>query len=553
MSKNTLFAIAFGDYDLRIDRNTLRYRLEETATGTVWADGLGVGWIEFEDRLTGGLSRYDFGRATLVALSEKAGPRGKEILFGLECLGVPIDLYFTCAQREIRLTVEANRDGKTHRVTEVCLLPGLCAVPDDGVSHLVIPHHDGLILRPGDLPAESLPFDLPVWDAVRGLAMPFVGAVRVAAARDGGETDGGATTTTSALALGTDSAYAAAWLEPGAAGGGASLDFHYVRDPERRRLELRIWPLPRANHVGVARAHRDKVIATRQHVLLRRKARERPVVDAALLGGALIRLPIREAGAYVQSFADAAEIARDLRRRSRAWSAACVCWKAGPAARRRRCCRPSWAPAVTAGSAKRPTTSGRSAWSPGWLWIMGRAAAAAGALETAREDLPEIRRRFAPGALLLGRIGEEPLRDEPAGAYGRKPAGTTWTGASSGSPSRGKGMSSWEPPAAPTGRRSRPTSARAITGRPVCRSPRRRGFPFRPSSTTIPWRLSRASRSCRARTNDSCAGWCRCHRRRIGSIGRFTSATVAAAGCASTSAAPTRCSGRCTGCASRHS
>jgi hypothetical protein len=152
LSLNTVWSITYGDYEFAVDRTARTIRLAETRTGTVWADDLPVGEITLQERATGALSRHPFGTATLFSLSEKAGPQGKEILFGLDVLGVPVDLYFTCGEREIRLTVEANRDTKTYRVHEMRLLPGLCRVPDDGASYLVLPHREGVLVRASDVP-----------------------------------------------------------------------------------------------------------------------------------------------------------------------------------------------------------------------------------------------------------------------------------------------------------------------------------------------------------------------------------------------------------------
>src|SRR5450432_100580 len=117
MPANTLWNIAFGPYAFTIDRKSLTYRLVETETRTLWADDLSLGWIEIVDRLTDVATRYPFGDLTLISLSEKAGAQGKRILFGLDAPGrIPVDVYLTCTDREIQMTVEANRDTKTHRV-----------------------------------------------------------------------------------------------------------------------------------------------------------------------------------------------------------------------------------------------------------------------------------------------------------------------------------------------------------------------------------------------------------------------------------------------------
>ena len=389
---NNTFRIAYGDYDLEIDRGRLTYRLTETKTGTVWADGLPVGWIEFEDRFTEGVSRYDFGQTTLFSLSEKAGAGGKEILFGLECLGVPIDLLFTCAEREIRLTVEANRDSKTHRVSEVCLLPGLCHVPDDGVSHLVVPHGEGAVVLARDAPAR--PQFLRVWDD-EGLSMPFFGAVRA-----GG---GGDDARRSALALIADSAYGAVRLER-EEDACASLSLHFARDPERRRLELRVVPLPESGHITIARAYRDKVIADRQHVTLRRKVRDKPEVDG-LLGAALVLLPIRMAGRHLQAFADAAEVARDLKNELGVERALCVFY--------------GW---ETEGGARGPFPAIVGAGGDIGLRqasddirALGFLAGASLSGDAGPGALEEIKRRYELGALAVPEIAASALEDDPDG------------------------------------------------------------------------------------------------------------------------------------------
>jgi hypothetical protein len=261
---NSVWRIAFGDYDLAVDRRGLTYSLTETKTGTVWADGLPVGWVELEERESGTRTRYDFGQAKVVSVSEKSGPQGKRLLLGLDLLGIPIDLYFICSQREVQLTVEATRDTRTHLVQDVGLFPGLVSVRDDGASYLVIPHGEGAMLHAADAPKE--PTLLRIWDAVDGVTMPFVGAVRCA--------NGDVRQAQSALALITDSAYGRFMLRR-VDDGGVALDTEYERDPERRRLDVRLIVLPETNHVAVARAYRDKIIGERNHVTLRRKMRER--------------------------------------------------------------------------------------------------------------------------------------------------------------------------------------------------------------------------------------------------------------------------------------
>ncbi|MBC8103954.1 MAG: hypothetical protein H7Z41_15380 [Cytophagales bacterium] len=289
MAGNTLWQIAFGDYDFALDRRTLTYQLTDTKTGAVWADRLSVGWLTLEEAATGKQTRYAFGDMKLVSLSEKSGQQGKRILIGLDCQGVPVDLYFICSQKEIQLTVEASRDTRTHRVQDIGLLPGLVSVPDDGVSYLVIPQREGAILRAADGPAAMR--SLPIWDSPRGVTMPFIGAVQ---SRTFSEPD-------SALALITDSVYGAFHLAR-REDGSATLDTRYTRDPERRRLDLRLMVLPEQNHAGVARAYRSKIIGERSHVTLRQKIREQPRTES-LLGAAWFLLSAAQS-------AEASDIAR---------------------------------------------------------------------------------------------------------------------------------------------------------------------------------------------------------------------------------------------------
>lgn len=270
MPANEIWNIAFGPYAFAVHRKELTYRLEETETGIVWADGLSLGSVEIIERDTGSTTRYPFGAMKLITLSEKSGATGKRILFGLDAPGrIPVDVYLTCTDREIQITVEANRDTKTHTVGEIVLLPDLCAAPDDGASHLVIPHREGVILRASGAPENPVP--LRIWDANTGLTMPFVGAVRH-----------GAAGRSSALAMLTDSAYGVADLSR--TPDSARLDLRYERDPERRRLDVRVVLMPGGDHVSIARAYRDKISGDGGHVTLRKKSRERPELESLIAG-----------------------------------------------------------------------------------------------------------------------------------------------------------------------------------------------------------------------------------------------------------------------------
>jgi hypothetical protein len=298
--QHSVWSITFGDYEFIVNRRTLTFRLTETKTGTLWADGISLGWMEIRHCETGEITRQDFGAMRQVSVSEKAGPQGKRILFGLDCDGVPVDVYLICSMREVQIQVEANRDTGTHLVHGFGLVPGLCAVPHDGASYLVIPHGEGAILFAKDAPPE--PRKLQIWDARNGVNMPFVGAVRrdgpPAPASGGDESphhrlasggeraeslsgtpiygDGGGLAS-SALALITDSAYGLFHLSR--TDGGATLNTEYERDPERRRLDLRIVPLANGDHISVALTYREKLIGEGNHLTLRKKMREREALS----------------------------------------------------------------------------------------------------------------------------------------------------------------------------------------------------------------------------------------------------------------------------------
>ena len=269
----SLWSIAYGDYELIVDRRALTYQLTETKTGTIWADSLSLGWVALESRETGEITRHDFGSLRCVSVSEKAGPQGKRILFGLDLHGVPIDFYLICSQREIQIQVEANRDSKTYKVAGFGILPDLCTIPNDEISYLVIPIGDGAMAFAQDAPETSL--SLPIWDFADGLTMPFVGAVRKSP--------------NSAIALITDSAYGGFGIGQNQ-DRGARLNLYYSRDPERRRLDVRVVIIPNGDHVSIARAYREKLVQENNHITLRRKMRERPLIE--LLIGSMIFDPI---------------------------------------------------------------------------------------------------------------------------------------------------------------------------------------------------------------------------------------------------------------------
>ena len=264
-ASNTIWRITWGDYDFALDRKTLTYDLTETQTGTVWATALPVGWIELENRATGERVRHDFADAKLISVAEKSSAQGKRLLLGLDLLGIPIDLYFICSQREIQLTVEASRDTREYLVQEAGLLPGLVSVPNDGEAYAILPHHDGQICKADYF---GRIHSMPVWEPMNGLSMPFVGAKR------------GVNGDSSAIVLVTDSAYAC-FDALRADNDAAEVNLRFNRDPERRRLEAKINLLPHGDYVKVARAYRDKIIAEKNHITLRKKMRDRPFLEAA--------------------------------------------------------------------------------------------------------------------------------------------------------------------------------------------------------------------------------------------------------------------------------
>lgn len=263
---NSQWTITYGTYQLSVDRRTLSYHLTETKTGTVWANGLSLGWIEIKDRATGEITRHAFGEMKLFSVSEKAGPQGKRILLGLDCQGIPVDIYLIGSEREIQIVLESNRDSKTHTVERVGLCPGLCSAPYDDASHLVIPVGEGVIVRPHELFSVA---ELPIWDTQRGVSMPFVGAVRCTESLQHPK---------SALALITDSAYGVFEVRTGFEIP-ASINPIYTRDRERRRIDLRIILLPAGNHITIARTYRDKIISDGSHITLRKKIQESPTLE----------------------------------------------------------------------------------------------------------------------------------------------------------------------------------------------------------------------------------------------------------------------------------
>ncbi|MCX6368589.1 MAG: hypothetical protein NTX57_18055 [Armatimonadetes bacterium] len=268
---NTLFRIAFGDYEFVLDRTNLTYSLTETVTKTVWATALSLGWIELKDRATGAVTRTDFGECKLISIAEKMGAAGKRILLGLDAPGgVPIDIYLICGSKDIQLTVEASRDSKTHLLERVGLLPGLASVCTEG-EYLFWPTGDDqwpehLFWEEAE-PSHEIAGS--IWYTLR---MPFLGAVR----RE------------SALALLTDSAYATARVSYPKSG--MAFNWEYQRDPERRRLDIRIVVLPKGDGVAICKAYRDKLVGERHHRTLRMRMRERPQLESLL--GAVAISPI---------------------------------------------------------------------------------------------------------------------------------------------------------------------------------------------------------------------------------------------------------------------
>lgn len=223
-----------------------------------------MGWIELTERETGKLVRHEFGDCKVISISEKMSGTGKRLLLGLDTPeGMPIDVYFTCAEKEIQLTVEASRDTKTHTLHRIGLLPGLCG----SVEHYVVPIGEGALVSPKDVSVG--PHNLPLWQS-GGLSMAFIGGVKSG----------------SALALLTDSAYAVINLSE------KSCDWIYECDPERRRLEIRLVLIPNGDHIAIARAYRDKLVSERAHVTLRKKVRKRTPLSQLLEGGAISPVPI---------------------------------------------------------------------------------------------------------------------------------------------------------------------------------------------------------------------------------------------------------------------
>ncbi len=265
----SIWSIAYADYELIVDRRSLTYQLTETKTQTLWANDLPLGWIELEDRETAAVSRYDFGALRCLSVSEKSGPQGKRILFGLDIHGIPIDLYLICSQREIQIQLEANRDSKTHRISAFGLLPGLCSVAEDTDGYRIVPFTQATYLLSSNADSDRIYRN---WEE---LAMPFIGAVRKSAPG-----------IQSALGLFTDSAYLDVSIHR------QDIELIYRRDPERRRLDLRCLIFPQGDSLSIARAYREKIIAENGHITLRKKSRESIALHDFLEGGVGDFIPV---------------------------------------------------------------------------------------------------------------------------------------------------------------------------------------------------------------------------------------------------------------------
>ncbi|MFM7321016.1 MAG: hypothetical protein ACKO5K_05760 [Armatimonadota bacterium] len=262
VSPNGIFSVAYGPYDLQLDRRNLTVRLRSGADGAVLVDGLSLGWIELDP---GG--RVPLGECRLMSLSEKMGHQGKRILFGLEAPGgVPVDVYVICGQKEIQVTVEASRDTRAARVVGFGLMPGWSSAGGEGC--LVLPWAGGVMVPAGSGPAPGI-FDVCPPSDELALFGAFVGSVPTA--------------TGPGLCLIHDSIHGRLELE--ADGEGRSASWVFPRDPERRRLDMRVVVVPDANPVAIARAFRDNRIAEGSHITLRRKSRERPALLEALASG----------------------------------------------------------------------------------------------------------------------------------------------------------------------------------------------------------------------------------------------------------------------------
>jgi hypothetical protein len=262
---NTLFRIAFGDYELTLDRKTLHYSLVETKTQTTWAQNLSLGWIEVKHRETGTITRHQFGDLKCISLSEKASAAGKRILFGLDYEGVPVDVYVTCAEKEIQLTVEAFRDTKDYEVGQICFFPNLIRLfSNNSRRYTIFPFQEGALAY------NSLRkiFSARVWSDL--LFAPFISMVK----------------NDSCVVLITDSAYAKVDFSMAY----RACDWVYDRDPERRRLDMRLVVIPNGNHISAARVYREKLVGERNHITLRKKMREKPYLQKVIEEG----LPITE-------------------------------------------------------------------------------------------------------------------------------------------------------------------------------------------------------------------------------------------------------------------
>lgn len=253
-SPNDVFNVSWDTYSFSIDRKTLKWSLSSEGPGVPWVTNNAFGYLVILNPETGIRSHCDFSDCTIVSLSEKMNASGKRLLLSLDTpQGLPVDVYFTCGQRELRVTLESNRSTRSARIERLVLLQGLTV--SDG--SLVLPFDDGVMVSPQGEDAKSL---FECWDTEAHEAMlfgPWVGMI--------GQNHG--------LLITALSVYASV----GVARARNTLEcwFEYAYDPDHRHIDLRFIFVPEPTPVRIAMAYRDLQIKLGAHRTLSQKQRTR--------------------------------------------------------------------------------------------------------------------------------------------------------------------------------------------------------------------------------------------------------------------------------------
>ena len=253
-SPNDVFIVSWDTYRFSIDRKTLKWSLSSEGAAVPWVTNNAFGYLEILNPETGIRSHGNFSDCTIVSLSEKMNASGKRLLLSLDTpQGLPLDVYFTCGQRELRITLESNRSTSTARIERIVLLQGLMV----SEGSLVLPFDDGVTVSPQGDDAKSL---FECWEneaQVATLFGPWVGMI--------GQNQG--------LLITALSVYASV----GVARASNVLEcwFEYAYDPDHRHIDVRFIFVPEPTPVRIAMAYRDLQIKLGAHRTLSQKQRAR--------------------------------------------------------------------------------------------------------------------------------------------------------------------------------------------------------------------------------------------------------------------------------------